>query len=1149
MQLASFIWLSRRISSNVLSLGIISTQFFGLCDALPSFEEVQNSRLAFSRRDVLSYVVLGVMFHEMLESLQKTAWSSRFQYCFSGRIISWLGMIQTALINSYIDKYCTCCNMQTKHCSCEVLFQFQTKQWVIQQTQIHGYDGVRLLYEWVPEIRDMSLKQTVTIGRVWNVVYLLNSLKWNALKLHLCRSTCKWQQRFWVFLQAIWDLSPSQDTKQPAVIYGWISIYSKALYLGETKLGLFQRFVSHIRAFRTAHFKSRYDPKQKRLYLSMLNLGLGRFVYFPIYLWDKVVSRIERMIMESSLIWFKQPRLNTAGMRDVKLIRMDGQDKYEIPRRRRFRLVKRLVALERKRKGLAWVSPIQVTAQALRSEMLKYGEMFQMVSRLARRPLKMTAEFWTLAIVKRVCKLPRWRVARLMAIGTRVLSGASRNIFIKNFGMTIIRRTDVVFSRWTQTSPLFAVPRAKSILLSQLRSWQWAHAKRGVVIILRMSLHIGASASIIDLFESSSRWSLTPLDECTCACQLLRDEFPTYCVQDHILLPLSVYLAARCGSLPQDWSMRSRTVPQWQDLVKAFQVMATNLVARVSRKVNKREITLKVTSEGLQMLEDTRIQKAWFQFANKFQYHGLAQKLELVKSELKQFAVTPVDKYKPEGVVLCAKKYSEATLRLASSYSFVSQSQYKAAMDEVFKLGSKIPRLVFSNLRPCKEHRFGALRGWVKHKSLKKYPDSWESLKLRGLISYAQHFYRKSLSFLGRFTNYLTCRYQIGFHVNNPTEMVEAVGVFNSKRNETSKEYGGPLGLNWEIDDISEFFPSCSRPLVRAVFDRWCSRLKHDTGHRFFCISKDLSLVRLNPKLAQYRWRNREYRYVRKCFTTNHPTRNELYMPIDQMGLLVSVDYLSDYARLHGQIRRPSRGLNIGSPFAATAAALYVGDVEQRTINEMSDHERSLFDKHFLARRWQDDRIIFVYGVEQNPGLIAVFNKFRDRYFYGEGLELEQIRENNAFGFTFLDRQNQLSLLAAPRRNRSQCIEVPTIQNIPLAIMNRGQCFGPPSLIQTEALGACTRLLDLTNDSWEGIHMQIIRLLCEFRLQGIPLHVRHRCLLEMQRRCRVQLSADLRCILALSIDDCEVLSVGFDNLLYQSGLETVNDQQGFWARP
>lgn len=192
--------------------------------------------------------------------------------------------------------------------------------------------------------------------------------------------------------------------------------------------------------------------------------------------------------------------------------------------------------------------------------------------------------------------------------------------------------------------------------------------------------------------------------------------------------------------------------------------------------------------------------------------------------------------------------------------------------------------------------------------------------------------------------------------------------------------------------------------------------------------------------------------------------------------------------------------------------------------------------------------MIFTFGIEQQPDLLTILNLFRDRFYYGEGLELESVHENTAFGFTFIDKQNFLNVLAAPRRNRCQNVEIPRIQTMPLAIVNRGQAFGPRNLIKTEAVGACVRLLDMTNDSWEGVHLQIIRLLGEFLLQGLSRDVVITCMSELTKRAAVPLSPDLRNVLSLPTAEIEVLCVGFDNLLSQAGTEMSAAQEAFWAR-
>ena len=159
--------------------------------------------------------------------------------------------------------------------------------------------------------------------------------------------------------------------------------------------------------------------------------------------------------------------------------------------------------------------------------------------------------------------------------------------------------------------------------------------------------------------------------------------------------------------------------------------------------------------------------------------------------------------------------WSIAIEGLADGMEKVPVKEMATMLERMKDVGKELKGGVFGALEPMRKHRFGPLRAWPKWKTLKKvwrseedksaekekekekeeedaqqgeregrilqdvWPDEWEEIKWRPLVSYAAHHWKRALSKAGKFCSYLTKRMGYGQHRDDPRMVTEEIHGFN----------------------------------------------------------------------------------------------------------------------------------------------------------------------------------------------------------------------------------------------------------------------------------------------------------------------------------------------------------------------------------
>lgn len=100
-----------------------------------------------------------------------------------------------------------------------------------------------------------------------------------------------------------------------------------------------------------------------------------------------------------------------------------------------------------------------------------------------------------------------------------------------------------------------------------------------------------------------------------------------------------------------------------------------------------------------------------------------------------------------------------------------------------------------------------------------------------------------------------------------------------------------------------------------------------------------------------------------------------------------------------------------------------------------------------------------------------------------------------------------------------------------ITAMNTGTTFGPPKLVEAEAVGVTLRIIDWTNAPRVLVYRQLVRLFVEMRLQRMPRRVIRRCM-EVVVSATGQF-ADIFEVLLIDPWDLETICENYDKLVYQ----------------
>lgn len=1120
--------------------------FFGLFILFPAVrgsavQELLMTEIVLGRRDIPAYVaLLQLCWHLSKEVLGDP---SRPRSCRGGckNLFVVVGTIQESLIAAFNGSRCRRCGFRNAACLCDVVFRFAHGRFETVPVGVRFDVNVKRVRTWLaglPCLNRRGRARETKNSWLLPLLFHANIIKVVLFCCILDLGCTSYGFGLGSFVKTWLNESETLDFRMASLICGWFSVRPHGSYIGESCVGFGGRFRSHLKAFLSLHQDTGLHPHAQYLYEKMLTHGLRWYVVMPLFLWERAVPKVVRLQKEALSVWVRQPTLNISGIHDVERSSRFGGDEYYTPKKKRFRLVKRLRMLK-KRQNSTWLIELSEKQKLFRQqqELNRRNHLFALLARIARRPLQVGPDFTSLKVVNRVLLMVPWKLSSMVRLASSCLNGPTRAIFFSNFTKMIKFRPDVHYGRWLQSSPLYAVPWFRRQVKKALQSWVSSLAHRGFMLILRVRISFCASPNLMEQFSNTKKWSKKQAHECICQCSSMVGT-PFNMLEGCVFFPLSLFLRFVVGGLPPAWNVRTRMVPSWPDLMLDFSEKGQSLVDRVSQKFSK------IAPVGSSLLSrafgSPRWEMQWQPATSHLQCSALESSLDALYVLFSKYVIAPVDKIRGEAMIMCPMRYARAIEKLSEDYFPVTASDYDKILSRFFKMGEGFPKLVYSRLRPARYHQFGLFRAWVKGKALVAFPECWGALSWRPLVAYSRHRWKFTLSFLARYCTFLVRRYKLGVGVCGPWEVLVKVAEFNQCWLDAAQR-AGDIALEWGSLDIEGFFPRMERSRVRAVLTKWTRQLclDHPT-QQFFCVGKIRSPETLQPLPLSGRTR-----LVRKVFLSRTITRYEIGMEVARMPDLLASDFHTDVIHVLGQPMRASAGLSIGSPLAATAASMVAGDREKPYLDSLPPAVRVNLKKMSLMCRWQNDVLQFRFGRLRFLNGFLALETMLSEFFYGPTLRLKRVPEPRGFGYEFyIFGEHFLALQPINKFARVEPLR--WVGNRSSLQFNIGQGFGQNRTLRAEIKGYVTSLLDRSNGIRQNLLLSLIRLVCEFRLRGMPQDDVVACMHTVLPQSRFILPSNWADLYVVSVDEVRKFCVGYDHMRHSRSLAMVATQHARW---
>lgn len=239
------------------------------------------------------------------------------------------------------------------------------------------------------------------------------------------------------------------------------------------------------------------------------------------------------------------------------------------------------------------------------------------------------------------------------------------------------------------------------------------------------------------------------------------------------------------------------------------------------------ELETRVLSKDLTHFPTTRprlpqqcFEHAWTRWQKSAPFGFTEEEVVGWKTLVRSAVTSPVDKVPTKAMLLCPKKWAEATMEFADNMRVVPTAEINLAYDVFFRLGQTIHGLPYCSLRRSDAHEFGVVKSWPKQKSLDPPPQTWSQVSWRPVVAYTLNHWRVLLSLFGRMCMQLMVVLRWGYAVGAPRDVIKRANEFNRKRRSMPNRVASVPGeetLQALIFDIKEFFLSVNVDEFRYI--------------------------------------------------------------------------------------------------------------------------------------------------------------------------------------------------------------------------------------------------------------------------------------------------------------------------------------------
>jgi len=171
---------------------------------------------------------------------------------------------------------------------------------------------------------------------LWEQYTLMNNIKLHLYLINCVSSSGGWQRKLASFVLKSWSYeSQCLDWSSTCLVYCVLRPFSRGEYIGETSIGYVKRMKSHIQS-------TLNNKNVQSFHRVMQYWGPHNYIFFPIFMFKKPVSKFQRLQKEGAYIMSRNPSLNTLGKKDFKTSGKVYTTMVWGKRKKRFRPFKRL---------------------------------------------------------------------------------------------------------------------------------------------------------------------------------------------------------------------------------------------------------------------------------------------------------------------------------------------------------------------------------------------------------------------------------------------------------------------------------------------------------------------------------------------------------------------------------------------------------------------------------------------------------------------------------------------------------------------------------------------------------------------------------------------------------------------------------------
>jgi len=675
-------------------------------------------------------------------------------------------------------------------------------------------------------------------------------------------------------------------------------------------------------------------------------------------------------------------------------------------------------------------------------------------------------------------------------LAARVLVPSFLGIFIGNVvnacGSSSIRSVVLHLK-----GPMYAVPGVRSAICRSIREIAVAMRKEvGLITVVRVSFTATAGRCLAETFDNLRSWLQVGFNRGVFACPCGDPAFRRFRrVEGHIFDSFDKHRPFLWPSGPESWNARARFLP---DINRALMDFRNVLEGKLAWR----------TPQGFHRLPECYF-GIWSDLSVRILSLAAAQRCPAITSVshlhlwFDRLAVGPIDRCRGNLCLMCPKMYVDIAQAFVdkSGWRRVSEAEVGRFGEEFFKFGATLEHLPFSNLRRGEHHRFGSLVLWPKLKTMGA--NSWAKIKLRPLVAYCKHHWKRLLSLASIACNYIAEAVygSISFDVASLSDVHRRIQKFN----DDGKGFPDKRMAIY-CRDIDNFFTKAPRSGVTNSVQTAVQEFHAKFQCRYIAVPSDYGRsARRRWVFARTsgtcQWRTLFSHKHRRVIHCNAPLRGYRCICVFDIIRIISFDWKFGFFRVGAVLYVQVSGFSQGSPASPGACRIFTVVREATFYRQLCIHDQAVFRSGVLAVRWVDDLLLAIRHAVAGMGFVHTLLCSED--FYAVECPLN-MSESVFIGMALLRVKGELRTLEWTPfiQNQIRCANSDHLAP-------RLTCFASFGSKRNKlgiTCGHIVRTIDCDHGTRDQLLASISLITGELSSVGIPARIIHRALCEVGRR-------------------------------------------------